>query len=340
MSLQRLTQIGVKEVTDELQSLAESIRDYLAILASRERIMAIISDELREVKQLFAVPRRTEITEWSGDMMDEDLIEREDMVVTVTMQGYIKRTPLDAFRAQARGGKGRSGMATKDEDAVVEMFVTSTHNPVLFFTNTGRVYRLKVWKLPEGGPQTKGRPMVNLLPLGDDERVTNVLPLPEDENEWSALNIVFATEQGMVRRNSMDSFTNVPSNGKYAMGFVEGSGDRLIGVRLLKEDQEIFLASDAGKAILEVCWEHNISEVSFHGRFRDECLNREQLWTLTEARVVIEDYRCEYNQRRPHSRLGYQSPARFAAQCSPSPSAVGLRPPSVGDGQTQNPSAK
>ena len=140
-------------------------------------------------------------------------------------------------------------MATKDEDAVVELFVTSTHNPVLFFTNTGRVYRMKVWKLPEGGPQTKGRPMVNLLPLGDEERVTNVLPLPEDEDSWGGLNIVFATEQGMVRRNSMDAFANIPTAGKYAMGFVEGSGDRLIGVQLLTEDQEIFLASDAGKAI-------------------------------------------------------------------------------------------
>ncbi|GMM94392.1 DNA gyrase subunit A [Qipengyuania sp. MTN3-11] len=249
LRLHRLTALGRDEIGDELKELAAAIEEYLSILADRVKLYGVMRQELEEIKATYATPRVSEIAPaWDG-LEDEDLIEREEMVVTVTHGGYIKRTPLDAFRAQARGGKGRSGMATKDEDAVVEMFVTSTHNPVLFFTNTGRVYRLKVWKLPEGGPQTKGRPMVNLLPLGDDERVTNVLPLPEDEDEWSRLNIVFATEQGMVRRNSMDAFTNVPTGGKYAMGFVEGSGDRLIGVRLLTEEQEIFLASDAGKAI-------------------------------------------------------------------------------------------
>lgn len=249
LRLHRLTALGRDEIGDELKTLSLSIEEYLSILADRVKLYGVMRGELEEIKAAYATPRVSEIAPaWDG-IDDEDLIEREEMVVTVTHGGYIKRTPLDAFRAQARGGKGRSGMATKDEDAVVEMFVTSTHNPVLFFTNTGRVYRMKVWKLPEGGPQTKGRPMVNLLPLGDDERVTNVLSLPEDEAAWASLNIVFATEQGMVRRNSMDAFTNVPSNGKYAMGFVEGSDDRLIGVALLTEDQEIFLASDSGKAI-------------------------------------------------------------------------------------------
>ena len=249
LRLHRLTALGRDEIGDELKQLSLSIEEYLSILGDRVKLYGVMRGELEEIKAAYATPRVSEIAPaWDG-IDDEDLIEREEMVVTVTHGGYIKRTPLDAFRAQARGGKGRSGMATKEEDAVVEMFVTSTHNPVLFFTNTGRVYRMKVWKLPEGGPQTKGRPMVNLLPLGDEERVTNVLALPEDENEWSKLNIVFATEQGMVRRNSMDAFTNVPSNGKYAMGFVEGSGDRLIGVELLTEEQEIFLASDSGKAI-------------------------------------------------------------------------------------------
>ncbi|MGB3710528.1 MAG: DNA gyrase subunit A [Erythrobacter sp.] len=249
LRLHRLTALGRDEIGDELAELAERIEEYLAILADRVKLYAVMREELDEIRATYATPRLSEIAPaWDG-LEDEDLIERDDMVVTVTHDGYIKRTPLATFRAQARGGKGRSGMATKDEDAVVELFVTSTHNPVLFFTNLGRVYRLKVWKLPEGGPQTKGRPMVNLLPLGDDERVTNVLPLPENEDSWDALNIVFATEQGMVRRNSMDAFTNIPSNGKYAMGFVEGSGDRLIGVKLLSEEQEIFLASDAGKAI-------------------------------------------------------------------------------------------
>ncbi len=249
LRLHRLTALGRDEIGDELKELSLAIEEYLSILADRVKLYGVMRDELTEIRAAYATPRVSEIAPaWDG-LEDEDLIEREEMVVTVTHGGYIKRTPLATFRAQARGGKGRSGMATKDEDAVVELFVTSTHNPVLFFTSLGRVYRLKVWKLPEGGPQTKGRPMVNLLPLGDEERVTNVLPLPEDESEWGKLNIVFATEQGMVRRNSMDAFANVPTAGKYAMGFVEGSGDRLIGVELLTEQQEIFLASDSGKAI-------------------------------------------------------------------------------------------
>ncbi|MFM7403640.1 MAG: DNA gyrase C-terminal beta-propeller domain-containing protein, partial [Erythrobacter sp.] len=249
LRLHRLTALGRDEIGDELKGLAVAIEEYLAILADRVMLYGVMREELAEIRATYATPRLSEIAPaWDG-LEDEDLIEREDMVVTVTHGGYIKRTSLASFRAQARGGKGRSGMATKDEDAVVELFVTSTHNPVLFFTNTGRVYRMKVWKLPEGGPQTKGRPMVNLLPLGEDERVTNVLPLPEDEATWANLNIVFATEQGMVRRNSMDAFANIPTAGKYAMGFVEGSGDRLIGVQLLSEEQEIFLASDSGKAI-------------------------------------------------------------------------------------------
>lgn len=249
LRLHRLTALGRDEIGDELKELALAIEEYLSILADRVKLYAVMREELAEIRATYATPRLSEIAPaWDG-LEDEDLIEREEMVVTVTHDGYIKRTALNTFRAQARGGKGRSGMATKDEDAIVELFVTSTHNPVLFFTNTGRVYRMKVWKLPEGGPTTKGRPMVNLLPLAAEERVTNVLPLPEDEAEWASLNIVFATEQGMVRRNSMDAFANIPTAGKYAMGFVEGSGDRLIGVKLLREDQEIFLASDSGKAI-------------------------------------------------------------------------------------------
>ncbi|MDZ4306463.1 DNA gyrase C-terminal beta-propeller domain-containing protein, partial [Allopontixanthobacter sp.] len=170
--------------------------------------------------------------------------------VTVTLDGYIKRTPLSAFRAQHRGGKGRAGMATKDEDAVSEMFVTSTHNPVLFFSTAGKVYRLKVWKLPEGGPTTRGRPIVNLLPaLAEGESIRTVLPLPEDETTWGALTVVFATAQGNVRRNSMDSFANIPSNGKFAMRFDDASTDRLIGVALLEAGDDVLLATKMGKAI-------------------------------------------------------------------------------------------
>jgi len=249
LRLHRLTALGRDEIGKELKELAIDIEEYLAILGDRVKLYAVMREELQAVRDEFATPRVCEITaSWDG-LDDEDLMEREDMVVTVTHGGYIKRTPLDTFRAQNRGGKGRAGMATKEEDVVIEMFVTSTHTPVLFFSNTGRVYRLKVWKLPEGGPQTRGRPMINLLPLDEDEHITNVLPLPEDEAEWADLNIIFATATGMVRRNSMDAFTNVPTNGKIAMGFVEGKNDRLIGVKLLGEEDDVLLASRQGKAI-------------------------------------------------------------------------------------------
>nr|WP_022673730.1 DNA gyrase subunit A [Novosphingopyxis baekryungensis] len=249
LRLHRLTALGRDEIGDELQVLADKIEEFLAILADRRKLYAVMREELEAIRDEFATPRLSEIApSWEG-LDDEDLMEREEMVVTVTLGGYIKRTALASFRSQKRGGKGRAGMATKDEDAVTELFVTSTHTPVLFFSNKGQVYRLKVWKLPEGGPQTRGRPMVNLLPLSDGEIITNVLPLPEDEGEWGNLHIVFATARGMVRRNSMDAFTNVPSNGKIAMRFEDGSEDRLIGVRLLTEEHDVFLASREGKAI-------------------------------------------------------------------------------------------
>ena len=249
LRLQKLTALGREEIADELRELAAAIEEYLAILADRAKLYAVMREELEEVRDEFATPRISEITAaWDG-LEDEDLMERSEMVVTVTHAGYIKRTPLDTFRAQRRGGKGRAGMATKDEDAIVELFVTSTHTPVLFFSTHGKVYRLKVWKLPEGGPQTKGRPMVNLLPLADGETISTVLPLPEDEAEWADLHVMFATAKGGVRRNSMDSFTNVPSNGKFAMKFDEGSDDRLIGVKLLTDNDDVLLATKNGKAI-------------------------------------------------------------------------------------------
>ncbi|CAO1652435.1 DNA gyrase subunit A [Parasphingorhabdus sp. NYA22] len=249
LRLQKLTALGREEIGDELKELATAIEEYLAILADREKLYAVMREELEQVRDEFATPRLSEITAaWDG-LEDEDLMERSEMVVTVTHGGYIKRTPLDTFRAQRRGGKGRAGMATKDEDAITELFVTSTHTPVLFFSTHGKVYRLKVWKLPEGGPQTKGRPMINLLPLADGEVISTVLPLPEDEAEWAALHVMFATAKGGVRRNSMDSFTNVPSNGKFAMKFEEGSDDRLIGVELLTDDDDVLLATRNGKAI-------------------------------------------------------------------------------------------
>ena len=250
LRLHRLTALGRDEIGGELKELSVAIEEFLSILGDRVKLYGVMKDELAAVRAAFATPRVSEIAPaWDG-LEDEDLIERDDMVVTVTMDGYIKRTPLSIFRAQGRGGKGRAGMATKDEDAVTTMFVTSTHNPVLFFSTAGKVYRLKVWRLPEGGPATRGRPIVNLLPaLEQGEKIQTVLPLPEDEAEWGALSVVFATARGSVRRNAMDAFTNVPSNGKFAMRFDEGSNDHLIGVALLSPDDDVLLATRAGKAI-------------------------------------------------------------------------------------------
>lgn len=250
LRLHRLTALGRDEIGDELKELAAAIAEYLSILADRVKLYSVMRDELVLIREAYATPRLSEITAAADGIDDEDLIERDDMVVTVTMDGYIKRTPLSTFRAQNRGGKGRAGMATKDEDVVTTMFVTSTHNPVLFFSTAGKVYRLKVWKLPEGGPATRGRPIVNLLPaLDQGETIQNVLPLPEDEAEWGKLSVVFATAKGNVRRNSMDAFANIPSNGKFAMRFDEDSADRLIGVALLESSDDVLLATRAGKAI-------------------------------------------------------------------------------------------
>jgi len=249
LRLHRLTALGRDEIGNELAQLASAIAEYLDILGDRQKLYAVMREEFEAIERDFATPRLSEITAAADGIEDEDLIEREDMVVTVTVEGYIKRTPLESFRAQARGGKGRSGMATKDEDAVTELFVTSTHTPVLFFSTAGKVYRLKVWRLPEGGPATRGRPMVNLLPLGPGETIQTVLPLPEDEESWKDLHVMFATANGTVRRNSMDAFANVPSNGKIAMRFDEDSEDRLIGVALLTEEDDVLLATRQGRAI-------------------------------------------------------------------------------------------
>ena len=249
LRLHRLTALGRDEIGAELQQLAASIEEYLSVLANRAKLYAVMREEFEAIEAEFATPRRSTIAPAADGIEDEDLIEREDMVVTVTMQGYIKRTSLDSFRAQGRGGKGRAGMATKEEDAVTALFVTSTHTPVLFFSTAGKVYRLKVWRLPEGGPATRGRPMINLLPLAEGETIRTVLPLPEDEESWKDLHVMFATANGTVRRNSMDAFSNIPSNGKIAMRFDEGSDDRLIGVSLLTEDDDVLLASREGKAI-------------------------------------------------------------------------------------------
>ncbi|TKW68348.1 MAG: DNA gyrase subunit A [Paracoccus denitrificans] len=247
LRLQRLTQLGVQEITAELQTLADAIREYLAILASRERIMAIIADELTEVKTLFAVPRRTEITDWSGDMDDEDLIEREDMVVTITSGGYIKRTALAEFRAQKRGGKGLSGMATKEDDVVTTLFVANTHTELLFFTTDGMVYRLKTWRLPLGGRTARGKALVNTLPIDNGTSIAALLPMDAPEAEWDNYQVIFATDGGEVRRNALSDFTNIKSNGKIAMKLPQDT--RLIGVRLATGDDDVMLVTAKGRAI-------------------------------------------------------------------------------------------
>ncbi len=247
LRLQRLTQLGVQEVTDELRDLAAKIREYLAILASRERIMAIISDELREVREQFAVPRRTEITDWSGDMEDEDLIEREDMVVTITSGGYIKRTPLAEFRSQRRGGKGLSGMATKEDDVVTTLFVANTHTQLLFFTTDGMVYKLKTWRLPLGGRTAKGKAIVNILPIPQGVSIAAIMPVDVPETEWEGLQIFFATSQGDVRRNALSDFTNVKSNGKIAMKLPEAVS--LVNARICDENDDVMLVTALGRAI-------------------------------------------------------------------------------------------
>ncbi|MEM7069682.1 MAG: DNA gyrase subunit A [Pseudomonadota bacterium] len=247
LRLQRLTALGRDEIGDELKSIADEIIDFLDILSSRVRVMKIISDELTEVRDEFATPRRTEIMDGGFDMEDEDLIAREDMVVTVSHNGYVKRVPLETYRAQRRGGKGRSGMSTRDEDFVTRVFVSNTHTPMLFFSTRGIAYKLKVWKLPLAAPQARGKALINILPLQQGETITTILPLPEDEESWENLDIMFATTRGTVRRNKLSDFQLVNRNGKIAMKLEEGDG--IVGVETCTEDATVLLTSAKGQAI-------------------------------------------------------------------------------------------
>ena len=250
LRLQRLTAMGVAEIGEELHGLAGKITDYLDILRSRERILAMLSDEMREMRDEFATPRRSEIIEWEGDLEDEDLIEREDMVVTVTHGGYIKRTPLAEFRTQGRGGKGLMGMTTKDEDFVTRLFVANTHTPILFFTTDGIVYKLKTWRLPLGGRNARGKAIVNVLPVTQGVSIAAMMPVDVPEEEWAKLQIVFATSRGSVRRNRLSDFTNVMRNGKIAMKFEGDEADtRLIGARICDEGDDVMLVTALGKVI-------------------------------------------------------------------------------------------
>jgi DNA gyrase subunit A len=247
LRLQRLTALGRDEIGNELTELKARIEDYLDILGSRARLVDIIHGELSAIKKEFADARRTEVIEQEFEVEDEDLIQREEMVVTVTHGGYIKRVPLATYRAQRRGGRGRAGMQTREEDFVTRIFVGSTHAPLLFFSSTGIVYKMKVWRLPQGTPQSRGKAMINLLPLGEGENITTVLPLPEEEESWEKLDVMFATTDGNVRRNSLADFVNVKANGKIAMKLDEGVG--IVDVAICTAQDDVLLCTAAGKCI-------------------------------------------------------------------------------------------
>jgi DNA gyrase subunit A len=247
LRLARLTALGREEIGEELSKLATEIADYLDILRSRVRIQDIIKRELVEVKTAFATPRRTVIQDWGSDLDDEDLIAREDMVVTVSHAGYIKRVPLSTYRAQKRGGKGRSGMTTRDEDFVTRLFVANTHTPIIFFSSLGQAYKEKVWRLPLAAPNARGKALVNMLPLDPKEGITTVMPLPEDEESWDTLDVMFATRTGNVRRNKLSDFVNVNRAGKIAMKLDEG--DSIVDVQICSEHDDVLLTTAAGQCI-------------------------------------------------------------------------------------------
>ncbi len=247
LRLHRLTGLEREKIAGELQEIGDRIKDFLEILGSRDRLLTVLREELMDIRARYADPRRTTLEDAEFEQDVEALIRREDMVVTVTNGGYIKRVPLSTYRAQRRGGRGRTGMSTRDEDFVSQVFVLNTHTPVLFFSSTGQVYKLKVYRLPQGTPQSRGKAMVNLLPLAADETISTIMPLPEDESTWGDSHVIFATASGNVRRNSLSDFTNVKANGKIAMK-LDGD-DRLVAVRICTEDDDVLLATHGGKCL-------------------------------------------------------------------------------------------
>ena len=247
LRLHRLTGLERGKIVDELNELVERIAELLDILRSRDRLMTLIRDEMLEIKEKFADPRRSQFAEGELDQDEEDLIQREEMVVTVSLKGYVKRVPLGSYRAQRRGGKGRSGMATREEDFVAQVFIVNTHAWVLFFSTMGKVYRLKTYRLPMATPQSRGKALVNLLPLDEGETISTVMPMPEEEETWVDFNVMFATAHGSVRRNRLSDFGNIRANGLIAMKLDEG--ERLIGVETCREDQDVLLFTRQGKCI-------------------------------------------------------------------------------------------
>ncbi|MEC7576693.1 MAG: DNA gyrase C-terminal beta-propeller domain-containing protein, partial [Pseudomonadota bacterium] len=247
LRLHRLTGLERDKIGGELREITDQIAEFLAILSSRERLFEVMREELQEIRDKFATPRRTELCDAEFESDIEDLIQREDMVVSITHGGYVKRTQLSVYRAQRRGGKGRSGMTMKDEDFISQLFVASTHTPLLIFTNRGIVHRMKVWQLPLGNPASKGKALVNLLPFEEGEKISVIMALPEDEETWNDYNIMFATAHGSVRRNKLSDFKNIRSNGLIAMKL--GEGEDLVSVELCEPEDTVVLAGRKGKAI-------------------------------------------------------------------------------------------
>jgi DNA gyrase subunit A len=318
LRLQRLTALGREEIKEELDKLAAEIADYLEILRSRARIQSIVKTEMIEVKTEFATPRRTVIVDQEGEMEDEDLIQREDMVVTVSHHGYVKRVPLSTYRAQRRGGKGRAGMQTREEDFVARLFVANTHTPVLFFSSRGQVYREKVWRLPLAAPQARGKAMINILPLEQDERITTIMPLPEDEASWANLDVMFATTGGTVRRNKLSDFVDVRRSGMIAMKL--DAGEAIVDVQIATERDDVLLTTANGQ-----CIRFPVPDVRvFQGRssmgVRGIAMeNGDELISLTILRHVdaTSEERAAYLRRASAVRRGLNEEAEEAVDAEP-----------------------
>ena len=316
LRLQRLTALGRDEIGDELKKLGEEIKEYLAILASRARIVDLIKQELGAIKAEFATPRLTEIVEMEGELEDEDLIQREDVVVTVSHRGYIKRVPLSTYRAQRRGGKGRSGMSTREEDVVTQIFIASTHTPVLFFSSRGMVYRMKVWRLPAATPQSLGKALVNLLPLTEGESITSILPLPEGEKTWGSLELMFATRSGSVRRNSLADFENINRNGKIAMKLEEG--DRIVRVAICAPSDNVLLTTAGGR-----CIRFPVEDVRL---FKGRDLTGVRGIRLDEGDEVISMAILRHVEATPGERAAYIKQALAVRRAQGAEADVGIEP--------------
>jgi len=314
LRLQRLTALGRDEIKAELDKLAEEIADYLDILRSRARIQTIVKDELKAVREKFATPRRTVILEQEGEVEEEDLIHREDMVVTVSHLGYVKRVPLSTYRAQRRGGKGRAGMQTREEDFVSRLFVASTHTPVLFFSSHGRVYKEKVWRLPQAAPQARGKALINILPLEQGETITTLMPLPEDENAWGQFHVMFATTSGNVRRNKLSDFVKIRPSGIIAMKLDEG--DAIVDVQICTENDDVLLTASGGQ-----CIRFPVTDVRvFQGRSSDgvrgiSLADGDKVISLSILRHVeaSADERAAYLKRASAVRRGVNGEAEESA---------------------------